>query len=83
MIKILIVLEEEDGIDFRAYSLQISNKSEDLPTHVKLHLIETNEESGADNAIMRPPSRTGFEGNCRFPMPQLRRALETRQIFMN
>jgi len=82
MIKILIVLEEEDGIDFRAYSLQISNISEDLPPHVKLHLIETNEEPGADNAIMRPP-QTGLQANCRFPMPQLRRALETRQIFMN
>lgn len=83
MIKIFIVLEEEDGIDFRAYSLQISNRSEDLPPHVTLHLIKTNEAPGADNAIMRPASRTGFEGNCRFPMPQLRRALETRQIFMN
>ena len=83
MIKIFIVLEEEDGIDFRAYSLQISNKSEDLPPNVKLHLIKTNQAPGADNAIMRPASRTWFEGNCRFPMPQLRRALETRQIFMN
>jgi hypothetical protein len=83
MIKILIVLEEEDGIDFRAYSLQISNRSEDLPPNVTLHLIKTNEAPGADNAITRPASRTGFEGNCRFPMPQLRRALETQQIFMN
>lgn len=83
MIKIFIVLEEEDGIDFRAYSLQISNRSEDLPPHVTLQLIKTNEAPGADNVIMRTPSRTWFEGNCRFPMPQLRRALETRQIFMN
>jgi hypothetical protein len=82
MIKILIVLEEEDGIDFRAYSLQISNRSEDLPPHVKLRLIETNEEPGVENTIKRPP-RTGFQANCRYTMPQSGRALETRQIFMN
>jgi hypothetical protein len=82
MIKILIVIEEEDGIDFRAYSLQISNRSIDLPPHVKLRLIETNEEPGVENAIKRPP-RTGFQANCRYAMPQSVRALETRQIFMN
>jgi hypothetical protein len=83
MIKIFIVLEEKDGIDFRAYSLQISNRSEDLPPNVKLHLIETNEAPGADNAVTSPSSPNGVEGNCRFPMLQLTRALETRQIFMN
>jgi hypothetical protein len=82
MIKILFVLEEEDGIDFRAYSLQISNRSKDLPPHVKLRVIETNEEPGVDNAIKRPP-QTGFEANHRYPMPQSGRALESRQIFMN
>jgi hypothetical protein len=82
MIKILIVLEEEDGIDFRAYSLQISNRPEDLPPQVKLRLIETNEEPGVENAIKRPP-RTGFQANCRYTMPLSERALETRQIFMN
>jgi len=82
MIKILIVLEEEDGIDFRAYSLQISNRSEDLPPYVKLRLIETNEEPGVDSAIKRPP-QTGFQANCRYPIPQSGRMLETRQIFMN
>jgi len=82
MIKIFIVLEEEDGIDFRAYSLQISSRSTDLPLHVKLRLIETNEKSSDDNNTMRTP-RTGFEGNYRYPMPQLGKTLETRQIFMN
>jgi hypothetical protein len=81
MIKILIVIEEEGGIDFRAYSLQISNKSIDLPPHVKMRLIETNEEPRINNALTRPP-RTGFESNCRYTMPQ-GRVLETRQIFMN
>jgi hypothetical protein len=83
MIKIFIFLEEEDGIDFRAYSLQISNKSEDLPPNVTLQLIKTNEAPGADNAVTSSSSPNGVEGNCRFPMPQLRRALEARQIFMN
>jgi len=82
MIKILIVLEEEDGIDFRAYSLQISNRSVDLPPHVKLRLIETSEEPGVDNTIQRPP-QTGLQANSNYPMPQSGRALETRQIFMN
>ncbi|MGD0353634.1 MAG: hypothetical protein ABSB38_09150 [Dehalococcoidia bacterium] len=82
MIKILIVLEEEDGIDFRAYSLQISSTSEDLPPHVKLRLIETNEEPGIDNAV-KGVQQTGFQANCRYTMPQSGRALETRQIFMN
>ena len=82
MIKILIVIEEEEGIDFRAYSLQISSNSKDLPPHVKLRLIETNAEPGVDNAIKRPP-RTGFQDNCRYTMPHSGRALETRQIFMN
>jgi len=82
MIKILIVLEEEDGIDFRAYSLQISNRSNDLPPHVKFRLIESNEEPGVDDAIKRSP-QTGFNANYRYPMPQSGKALETRQIFMN
>jgi hypothetical protein len=82
MIKILIVLEEEDGIDFRAYSLQISNRSKELPPHVKLRLIESNEEPGFDKAIKGPP-QTGYQANCRYLMPQSGRALETRQIFMN
>jgi hypothetical protein len=83
MIKILIVLEEEDGIDFRAYSFQISNRSNELPPHVKLHSNETNEEPAADNAVTRQSSFTGFDGSCSFPIPQSRRALETQQIFMN
>jgi hypothetical protein len=82
MIKILIVLEEEDGIDFRAYSLQISNGSVDLPPQVKLRLIESNEEPGVDNTIQRPP-QTGFQANCHYPIPRSGRALETRKIFMN
>jgi hypothetical protein len=83
MIKILIVLEEEDGIDFRAYSFQISDRSKELPPHAKLHFTETNEEPTADNAITRQSSFAGFDGSGRFPMPQSRRALETQQIFMN
>ena len=82
MIKILIVIEEEEGIDFRAYSLQISNRSIDLPPHAKLRLIGTSEEPGVDNAIKRPP-QTGFQANHHYSMPQSGRALETRQIFMN
>jgi hypothetical protein len=83
MIKILIVLEEEDGIDFRAYSFQISDRSKELPPQAKLHFTETNEEPTADNAITRQSSFAGFDGSGRFPMPQSRRALETQQIFMN
>ncbi|MCJ7515873.1 MAG: hypothetical protein MUO89_07945 [Dehalococcoidia bacterium] len=83
MIKILIVLEEEDGIDFRAYALQISNRSKESPPHAKLQLIETNEAPGADNGVTSRPSFAGFDGSYRFPMPQLRKTLETQQIFMN
>jgi len=83
MIKILIVLEEEDGIDFRAYSFQISDRSEQLPPYVKLHSTDTNEEPAADNVITRQSSFTGFDGSSRFPMPQSRRVLETQRIFMN
>ncbi len=82
MIKILFVIEEENGIDFRAYSLQISNISKDLPPQVKLRLIETSDEPGVDSAIQRPP-QTGFQGNRHYLMPKSGRALETRQIFMN
>lgn len=82
MIKILIVLEEEDGIDFRAYSLQISNGPKDLPPHVKLRSIDTNEEPSVDSTIKRP-TQTGFQANYRYTMPRSGRALETRQIFMN
>jgi hypothetical protein len=83
MIKILIVLEEEDGIDFRAYALQISNRSNESPPHAKLQLTETNQEPGSDNVVSNRPSFAGFDGSYRFPMPQLRKTLETRQIFMN
>jgi hypothetical protein len=83
MIKILIVLEEEDGIDFRAYSFQISDRSKELLPHVKLHSDGTNEEPAADNVITRQSSFAGFDGSYRFPTPQSRRALETQQIFMN
>jgi hypothetical protein len=82
MIKILIVIEEEDGIDFRAYSLQISNRSADMPPSAKLRLIETNEEQHVENTVNRP-SLTGFQANCRYAMPQPGRTSETRQIFMN
>lgn len=82
MIKILIVIEKEDGIDFRAYSLQISSRSPDLPSNATLRLIETNEEPGVENAA-NTQSSTGFEANRRYAMPQSIRALETRQIFMN
>lgn len=82
MIKILIVLEEEDGIDFRAYSLQISNSYKDLPPHVRLHLTGANDEPRADNAVKRPPG-TGFQADCHHTVPQSGRALETQQIFMN
>jgi len=81
MIKILIVIEKEDGIDFRAYSLQISSPSVDMPARAELRLIEADQEPGASNDLRRPP-RTGFQSNYRYPM-QSGRTLETRQIFMN
>ncbi len=82
MIKILFVIEEEDGIDFRAYSLQISNRSTDLSPHAELRLIETSEEQHVENAIKRPP-HTEFQANRRNNMGQWGKALEARQIFMN
>jgi hypothetical protein len=82
MIKILIVIEEEDGIDFRAYSLQISNESADAPPHGQLRSIQANGEPATDNTISRAP-RTGFQADRRYTMPQSGRTLETRQIFMN
>lgn len=85
MIKILIVLEEEDGVDFRAYALQISDWSKDLPPQVKLHLVESKEDSGADNVIPRPSAliQPELEDHSRSLMHQIRRPLQTRQIFMN
>jgi hypothetical protein len=83
MIKILIVLEEEGGVDFRAYSFQISNGSENTSPHVGSRLTGASEEPGTDNGITRRSSPVGFDSSCRFPMPQIRRALETQQIFMN
>jgi hypothetical protein len=83
MIKILIVLEEEDGMDFRAYALQISNRSKDSPPQVKLHSIENNSAPRDDVAINRPSSHPGGDGNNRSLMHQIGRPLETRQIFMN
>jgi hypothetical protein len=83
MIKILIVIEQEEGIDFRAYSLQISNKPADLSPDVKLRPIETNRETGADDAVTGRPSFTGFDGSCHFPWQQSGRTLESQQIFMN
>jgi len=82
MIKILFVIEEEDGIDFRAYSLQISNRSTDLSPHADLRLIETSEEQHVENAVKRPPY-TEFQANRRNSMGQWGKALEARQIFMN
>ena len=82
MIKILIVIEEEEGIDFRAYSLQISNKPSDLTTHAELRLIDTNEEHHVEN-VAKSPSSTGFQANCRYATPRSVRPLESRQIFMN
>jgi hypothetical protein len=83
MIKILIVLEEEDGIDFRAYSLQISNRSKDLPPQAKLQPFETNAEPDAVNDLLKPSSDTELKCNFRIPVRQLPRTLETQQIFMN
>jgi hypothetical protein len=83
MIKIIIVVEQEDGIDFRAYSLQISNKHADLSPDVRLGSMETNRESGANDAVTGQPSLTRFDGGCHFPWPQPGRTLETQQIFMN
>jgi hypothetical protein len=82
MIKILIVLEEEDGMDFRAYALQITNKSSDSPPRARLYSIENNETPPSGDAN-RPPSHAGGENNNRSIMHQIGRPLETRQIFMN
>ncbi len=82
MIKILIVLEEDDGMDFRAYALQISNKSKDSSPRTKLRSIENNNAPHAGDANERL-SLTGDENNNRSVMHQMGRPLETRQIFMN
>jgi hypothetical protein len=81
MIKILIVLEEENNIDFRAYALQISDRSKGLPPQATLQLTESTEQLGAANSI-NPSPHTPTEDNCRSLIYQ-RRPLETRQIFMN
>jgi hypothetical protein len=81
MIKILIVIEEEDGIDFRAYSLQISSRSSNLSPQAELRLIETSEGQHAGNTVKRP--HTGFQANYRNTMGQWGKTLEARQIFMN
>ena len=81
MIKILIVLEEEDNIDFRAYALQISNTSKGAPPQAKLQLTESSQQLGADNPVNRPSPQTEAEG-CSF-IHKIRKPLETRQIFMN
>ena len=83
MIKILFVIEEEDGIDFRAYSLQISNKAADLSPDVRLGSMEINKEPGAGDTVTGQSSLTGFGGSCHFPWQQPGRILETQQIFMN
>jgi hypothetical protein len=81
MIKILIVIEEEDGVDFRAYSLQITDRPTDLNPRVKMRMIENEDKQAADKAARRP--QTGFLDNCRYTTPQSGSSLETRQIFMN
>jgi len=84
MIKILIVLEEEDGIDFRAYSLQISNGSNDLPLHVKMDdMIETNEGARTGNNLSQPHSTGPEPGTVPSFAQQIKRPLESKQIFMN
>jgi len=83
MIKILIVLEEEGGIDFRAYSLQISNGSDDLPAQVRMNdMIETSEAARTGHNLAQPFSTGPEPGNVPFAQ-QIKRPLETKQIFMN
>jgi hypothetical protein len=82
MIKILIVLEEEDGMDFRAYALQISNKSKGSPPQAKLRAIDNNNTPNS-NDPNRPPSPKEDETNNRSIMHQIGRPVEARQIFMN
>jgi len=83
MIKILIVLEEEDNIDFRAYALQISNTSKDSPPQAKLQLTESSEQFGTDNSLSLSSPQPDPEGRCRSFLHRIRKPLETRQIFMN
>ena len=83
MIKILFVLEEEDGIDFRAYALQISSSSKNEPPAVKLtQIADSNGEHIGSNASghASPPETRDNYGSY---MRQIKRPLETRQIFMN
>jgi len=82
MIKILIVLEDEDRIDFRAYCLQISNELNNLPPQAKLNLIESNEAT-ADSAVFQRTSQSGSEPDCRSTLNRGGRQLEMRQMFMN
>lgn len=82
MIKILIVLEEDDGMDFRAYALQISNNSIGSPPQAKLHSIENNNVHRAGDTNEQSFRSDGEENNHSI-MHQPGRPLDTRQIFMN
>ena len=86
MIKILIVLEEEDSTDFRAYSLQISNQSKNSPPRIRMNnLVEGIEKLNGDSLPSQAtPSGDGAgEENSLSFVHQMKRPLETRQIFMN
>jgi hypothetical protein len=82
MIKILIVLEEEGGIEFRAYSLHISNSTENSTTQVKMSdMVESNEDSYASGI---PGSLSSLESsNDHSFAHRMKKPLETKQIFMN
>ena len=84
MIKILIVLEEEGGIEFRAYSLQISNSSDSLTPQVKMSdMIQTNEDTYTGNNLA-PGSSSSQEPNDGHSFAyRIKKPLETKQIFMN
>ncbi|HEX7364993.1 MAG TPA: hypothetical protein VF366_07505 [Dehalococcoidia bacterium] len=84
MIKILIVLEEEGGIEFRAYSLQISNSADSLTTQVKMSdMVETNEGTYTGNNLI-PGSSSSPESNDGHSFAhRIKKPLETKQIFMN
>jgi hypothetical protein len=83
MIKILIVLEEEDGIDFRAYALQVSNKANGLPSTAKLLSIENDEEMNTAGRVSPSSPELGPEVDVNKIGYRIGQPLNKRQIFMN
>jgi len=83
MIKILIVLEEEDGIEFRAYALQVTNKSNGLPSIAKLLSIENDEDMDTARRMSSLSGESEPEDDGNKTGYRVKKPMEARQIFMN